>query len=96
MGGAGVSVPPGLRRSQIDQLNRPLPRVGEGYSAHHRTVTKRAVLVQCDKCMVKGTGRAVSRRLVSCDLPTVFGHRAMFHKDCGGHLVAYDIEEMDR
>ncbi len=72
------------------QLNTRLPRSASERAA--RKGTRRAVLVQCDKCKVKGTGRAVSRRLVSCDLPTTFGHRQMLHTDCGGHLMAYDIE----
>jgi hypothetical protein len=54
---------------------------------------RRAVLVQCDRCKVNGTGTSNARgRLASVNLRAEMvapGHWR--HRDCGGGLVAFDI-----
>jgi hypothetical protein len=50
------------------------------------------VLVQCDACFASGTGQLSRGQLASTNLPSITLRSAIEHRDCGGTLVAYDIE----
>lgn len=82
--------PPPLHSTQ---LNTPLPGPGEGATASEWRATyrrpARGVLLQCELCSVKGTGRLAAGRVTSSTIPTRHG----WHLECGGRVEAFDISE---
>lgn len=58
---------------------------------------KRDLLVQCDRCSVKGTARTSSRRdhFATIDLPATRRGADWFHAGCGGRLQAFDLKGSD-
>jgi hypothetical protein len=56
-------------------------------------LARRGLLVQCDRCSAKGTGRLNDRqRITSVNLSAVYsGPGRWTHRDCGGSFVAFDI-----
>lgn len=54
---------------------------------------RRSVLMQCDRCLCKGSGNLNYRgRIVSVSLAASLVGGQWTHNGCNGRLTAYDIE----
>jgi hypothetical protein len=76
-----------MRPSSATSTNNLRPPAGE------RPVKKpaRALLMQCDRCAVKGTGWARGNRIATVNIPAE-KRQDWHHRGCGGVLVPFDLE----
>lgn len=71
---------------------RPFNRIRPAEQRREMKRGRRAVLVQCDRCLCNGTARVSAGRVVSVNLAATFERGRPTHRDCGGSLIAFDIE----
>lgn len=70
--------------------SRRSPRAYSGDPS--RRGVPRLLLVQCEKCKAKASGRVVGRKLIWANLPTWYRGSRPTHRGCGGRFVAFDLE----
>jgi hypothetical protein len=60
--------------------------------AARRMVESRAVLAQCQRCLVNGTAVVAGDRVLSMNLAALRHGQRLAHAGCGGSFALFDIE----